>query len=469
MPTMTPRALVPTILLALTGCGMIQPAAGPGRPDGPVPVSWHNGAPDAGPATPIPDTWWAGFGSPELAALIAEAHRGNPDLAASRHRIVQAAARVRAAGAGLLPVLDLSGSASRGWRGGGRRPGDNFQAGFDAAYEFDLWGGNQAGVVSAEALRRATAYQRDILALTLGAEVATTYFQYLNLNDRLENARRILGIAERVLALVVRQAELGAASGLEVSQQRVAVASLRAGIPAFEQRRAETRNALAELLGTTPGALAIRSRSLDEVALPAISPGLPSELLTRRPDIRQAEAFIAAAAADVRQARAAMLPAIRLTAGTGYSSPELVNLFSPTGFLATLAAGLTAPIFDGGRLAALRDSTMAEEAEAVDAYRATVIAAFRDVEDALTAARFLAEVEAAQREALAAAEETYALAEARYRAGSAPFLTLLEAQRSLFQQEDALEQTRLARLTAAVALYRALGGGWCEDGCGANP
>lgn len=458
------------VALALGGCASVPNGVTPAVE---TPASWNNvmpvavsaTAPAGVPARPVPARWWESFGGAELGRLIARAHRDNPDLAAAAQRISQATARARAAGAGLLPGLDASGSSSRGWPGEGR-PSSGFQAGLDASYEVDLWGLNRANLEASEALAVATGFDRDVVALSLDAEIAATYFQYLNLHDRLANAHGILDIAERVLELVEKKAELGAASGLEVAQQRAAVASLRANVPTLEQRRAETLNALAQLLGTTAGGVVIRATSLDGVRLPVIAPGLPSDLLARRPDLRRAEASLAAARADVRVARAAMMPSIRLTSGAGYASTELSSLFSPAGFLANLAGGLAAPIFDGGRLAAQRDQAVAGEAEAVDAYRAAVIAAFRDVEDALAAIEYLAEIEAAQRQALAEAERAYELAEIRYRAGSTDFLTLLETQRSLFQQEDTLEQTRLARLSAAVSLYRALGGGWCEDGCG---
>ena len=449
-------------LLGLAGCSMFDTSAT--RPGIALPATWNGVVEASAPAAAISREWWQSFGSAELTALIARAHQSNPDLAASLHRIARATAQARAAGAGLYPTVDSAGGGSRSWRGEGS-PGNGFQGNFDASYELDLWGGNRARLNAADALQLATTYDRDTAALSLSAEVATAYFQYLNLNDRLDNARRILDIAERVLELVVRQQELGAASGLEIAQQRGTVASLRANIPTLEQRRDETLNALAQLLGTTPGDVAIRTASLDAVELPAVTPGLPSDLLRRRPDLRSAEAELLAAAADVEAARAAMMPSIRLTGGAGFSSTELSSLFSPAGFLSNLASGIAAPILDGGRLRAQRDQANAGEAESFEVYRSAIIAAFRDVEDALAAVEHLAEIEAAQQEAFAEAERAYNLAEIRYRAGATDFLTLLDAQRNLFQQEDSLEQTRLARLTAVVALYKALGGGWCAEDC----
>lgn len=466
LPVAPTFGLVLSAALLLCGCAALPSGAGPASPVE-APPAWANAvapAADVPRPAPVPARWWESFGSPELAGLIARAYADNPDLAASRQRIAQARAQLRAAGAALYPALDASASGARNWRGEGGA-GNGFQAGMDASYEVDLWGLNRAGMRSAEAREQASVFDRDAMAVSLAADVATAYFQYLNLDDRLGSARRILDIAERVQALVDRQVELGAASGLEAAQQRGTVASLRAGIPQLEQDRAQTLNALAQLLGTTPGALSIRADSLDGLSLPAIAPGLPSELLLRRPDLRRAESLLASARADVSAARAAMLPSIRLTGGAGFSSAELSSLFTPSGFLANLVAGVVAPVFDGGRLAAQRDQAQANVEEAVEAYRSAVVAAFRDVEDALAAIRYLAEIEEARQAALEAARRAYELAEIRYRAGAADFLTLLSTQRSLFQEEDGFEQVRLARLAAAVSLYRALGGGWCAQGC----
>jgi NodT family efflux transporter outer membrane factor (OMF) lipoprotein len=453
-----PRPAPVLLALALAACAGAAP---PGARAPQVPASWTNVVPAtaSAPAAAIADDWWTVFGSDELAALVVRAVRDNPDLAAGAQRIAAATARARAAGAGLMPSLDATGGMSRGWRGEAAA-GNGFRGAFDAGYEIDVWGGNRASAAAAAAAALAARWELDAVALGLRAEVATTYFQLLSLQDRIANARRILDIAERVLDLVQQRQALGAASGLEVLQQRGAVSSLRATIPQLQQRRAETANALAELLGAPPGSVAVRASSLDAVALPAVAPGLPSDLLRRRPDLMRAEAAIEAARADAEAARAAMLPRIRLTGSSGYSSDALSSLLSPAGFLADLASGLVGPVFDGGRLAAARDGAVAAQAQAVEDYRGAVVAAFRDVEDALAAARFLAETEAEQRAALADAEAAYALAEVRFRAGAADFLTLLETQRSLFQQEDALAQTRFGRLAAAIALYRALGGGW---------
>ncbi len=443
-------------MAALSGCA-VAPDTTPVALD--VPAAWTSAADTPAAGLAVDTAWWRSFGNPELDALIGEALVANPDLAAARQRIARAAAIARGARADLYPVVDASASASRSWQGRDRAS-NGFRAGFDASYEADLWGLGRAGVTASEADLAAAGFDRQALGQGLAAEVAATYFQYLSLGDRLDRAQRVLGIAERILTVVEAKATAGAASGLELAQQRGAVASLRASLPDLARSRAETANALAALVGTHPGRLGIAARTLEGITLPEVAPGLPSEILVRRPDIRRAEAQLAAARADVAAARAAMLPAVRLTGSAGYASDALADLFDPAGFLASLAAGIVAPVFDAGRLEAQRDATAARAAELAETYRGAVIAAFRDVESALAAIRYLAEAEAAQQVATAEARRANDLAEIRYRAGAVEFLTVLETQRSLFQQEEALAQTRYARLAAAVGLYKALGGGW---------
>ncbi|HET6521128.1 MAG TPA: efflux transporter outer membrane subunit [Geminicoccaceae bacterium] len=476
--------LVLALPLCLPGC-MSAPAFE--RPTTALPSAWREAPPADGGALAAPATgailigdgvayppaaWWRAFGDPELEGLIAAAQRNNHDLRAAASRVVQAEARTRVAAADLYPTLGASTSGGRAGRAGEGLDAA-YQAGFDASYEVDFWGGNRAAAASAGAAFEASRFDRETVALTLTADVATTYFRLLSLADRLESARKQLDIARRVLDLVRSQAEWGAVSELRVAQQRNTVASLEATLPTLERQRAETRNALAVLLGAAPEELEPppAGGSLAAIEVPTVAPGLPAELLTRRPDIRSAEADLAAADADVHVARAALFPSIRLTGRGGFASAALTSLFDVGGSFYSLVTGLTAPIFDAGRLDARRDLAEARRDELVHRYRAAVIAAFRDVEDALAAARYLGETEAAQREALTQARRAYDLAEIQYRAGAVDFMTVLDAQRTLFQAEDALLQTRLARLNAAVALFRALGGGWGEGAApeGATP
>ena len=252
----------------------------------------------------------------------------------------------------------------------------------------------------------------------------------------------------------------GAASSLDLAQQRGVVATQRAGIPALETQARQAENALAILLGNAPAGATAVTGELMRVEPPMPAPGLPSGLLARRPDIQAAEAQLVAANAEIGAARAAFFPSVDLTGRNGYASSVLSSLFDPAGRTYSLAAGLTQSIFDGGNRSGQVDLAKARYAELIQTYRQAVISAFGDVENALVAARRTEEQEVVQSDAVEQARLAYQLADARYRAGAVDLLTVLDAQRTLYQAEDQAVQIRLARLQAAVALFKALGGGW---------
>ncbi|MCB9957414.1 MAG: efflux transporter outer membrane subunit [Rhodospirillaceae bacterium] len=443
--------------LGLAGC------AGPSidRPDEavPVPSTWNQPV-TAATATQYPDAaWWAVYDSAELNRLVDLAEASNPDLSAAAYRIAQASAQARSARAALYPSLSGSASASRSMGVQGT-PSNSLSLGLEASYELDIWGENRANVDAAVAARVASEYDREAVALSLVAEVATTYFQYLSLSDRIATAEEVLGLSQQVLALVRAQAQVGTVSDLDVAQQEVTVAGLEAAIPSLQLQRDQTLNALAALLGTTAGSLALTGTTLDGVALPTVTAGLPSEVLERRPDLRSAEAEIRAASASLEAAHAAMYPNIQLTGSTGLASSALQSLFEPAGFLSTLAAGLSQPLFDAGRLEAEQDTAAAAEAIAIESYRAAVLAAFQDVEDALAAIRYTGQLAEIEARAVAQARRAYGLAVAQYQAGATDLSTLLDAQRDLAGQLDEQRQTRFDQLAATVDLFNSLGGGW---------
>jgi multidrug efflux system outer membrane protein len=435
------------------------------RPEIATPAAWK-AAPEA-LSSPWPiAAWWSGFQSPALTAFIAQAERANYDIAAAAARIAQADARVRVSGAALLPTVDAGADAARsrvGTSSGSTRGGravTSYSASLAASYELDFWGKNRSTLASAQSLALASRYDRETIAITVLANVGTTYFSVLEFRDRLAIARDNLANAEGVLAIVEARVRNGAASALELAQQRTIVANQRATLPALEQQLRQTENALAILLGQTPDALTIATGSLDDVTLPEAAPGLPSELLNRRPDVANAEAQLIAANADIGTARAALFPSIQLTAQGGFESAALSSLFNGPGLFWSLVASVTQPIFEGGRLSGQVDLTEARYEELVHTYRSTVINAFRDAEDTLVAMRQLAAQQALQEEAVAAAQAAFDLADTRYRGGADTLLNVLDAQRTLFQARDQLVQIRSARLQAAVSLFRALGGGW---------
>ena len=443
--------------IALAGCAVTSPRL---EPEVPVPAVWNEA--QLVPGATVPSDWWQSFQSRELAGLVEAALAGNPDLAAAAERVRQAEAQVRIAGASLFPTLDLAAGTSRREQRGGqpRLVNESTTATLVAAYELDLWGRLASGAAAARSGLAATDYDRETVRLTLTASVAVAYFDLLSLRGRIAIARQNLAIAERVLAVVEARVRNGAASPLDLARQRTAVLNLRAAIEPAESQERQTLAALAVLVGRAPEGFVVAGRSLAGLAVPAVAPGLPAEVLVRRPDIAASEARLAAANANVAAARAALLPSITLTSAAGYASASLLSLGSSSATALTIAAALAQPIFDAGRRQATVDLNAARERELLELYRATILSGLADVESALAATAFTANQERFQEEALREARRALALAEIRYREGADDLLVVLDAQRTAFTTEDQLAQTRLARLRASVGLYRALGGGW---------
>ncbi len=440
--------------LALSACATTSPV--PQLASSDVPMAFEQPIADAAPIWPKPD-WWRGFGSEELNGLIVSAQSGNLDLAAAETRILQADARVRQAGSALLPTVSI-GASSDLPTDGGTPTGVSLAA----SYEFDFWGRNRSLLTAAQASNRATRADRETVALTATAATATAYFQLLSLRERLEIARLNLENAESVLAVTEARVRNGAASPLELAQQRQTIAGQRAQIPQLEQQELETRAALAVLLGRPPEGFDVTARDLTAIEAPSVAPGLPSELLTRRPDVVTAEANLESANANLAVARAELLPSISLTASGGVSTGTLTGLVTNPIFSAGIGLSLAQTIFDAGRREAVTDEARAREQELLLSYRSTVINAFSEVETTLgSIANLNAEVMFREEQA-AQAEIAFNIAETRYREGVDNFLVVLDAQRSLYQARDQLQQTRLQQLLQLVALYRALGGGW-ED------
>jgi NodT family efflux transporter outer membrane factor (OMF) lipoprotein len=454
------KALLLSSALLLTGCAESTPPPSLARGD--VPSAFEQASPAA--AWPAPD-WWQGFGSGELTALESAAQTGNLDIAQAVARLRQADARARQAGAALMPTVALNGNAQNLTGASGSSSGNetDFFAGVGASYELDFWGKNKSAADSAEALRAASAADRATVALTVSSAVANGYFQLLSLRERLAVAADNLKSAQAILSVVDRRVRAGYAPNSDLTQARADLAAQQAALPALQQQELEARTALAILLGRPPEGFSITANGLSGIAAPIVGPGLPSELLTRRPDLATAEANLASAHADIAAARAAMLPSISLTADAGLQNPALnaaVLTLSGTGFALTLGTTLAQTIFDGGRLEARTAETEARETELLAAYRAAVIAAFGDVENALGNLTHLAAQEAALQEQRTQAEGVLRAAQRKYTAGGADFLVVTDAQRNLYAVRDQLSDIRRARLAASVALFKALGGGW---------
>jgi multidrug efflux system outer membrane protein len=445
--------------LALGACATDRNSPPQGAPA--MPSTWTElGAADA---VALTRDWWGSFGSAELSGLVDAALGASPDMAIAVEHVRQAEAQVRIARATLFPALNFSAGTGRGETrpSGGSWSGENFSsAALSASYEIDLWERIASGVRSAEASLRATRFDQETVRLTLVAGVASGYFQVLSLRGRLAIARENLVIAERVFNLVDARVRNGAASALDLARQQSAVLTLRASIPPLELQERQTLYALAILAGRPPEGFEAAGSTVTALAVPRVGPGIPADLLARRPDIASAEAQLASANANVAAARAALLPSISLTGSAGLASNVLINfLNAPTAALA-LGASLLQPIFDGGRLRGQVDVATSRERELVEGYRKSILAGLADVEGALAAGGRTADQEALQAQVVEQSRIALRLAEIRYREGVDDLLTVLDAQRTLFQAEDQLAQIRLSRLQASIGLFKALGGGW---------
>ncbi|HEX5509764.1 MAG TPA: efflux transporter outer membrane subunit [Pseudolabrys sp.] len=438
-----------------------------------IPLFYRDGPhkPAAAQTALPPLDWWRRFHSRELTRLIDEAREANLDITAAIARIVQADAQARIAGAPLLPNVDLDANATRSrssqsvgnagsFAGNGGSERNLFSASLTASYEIDFWGKNRSALRAAEESAVASRYDREVVGLTTVVSVANAYFQVLAAQDRLHVARDNVKSATRILDVIKQRLAAGTASELEVAQQESLLNTERASIPPLEQILQQNKATLALLVARPYERINIRGGSLTGIAIPRVTPGLPSELVAQRPDIREAEARLAAANANVENARAQMLPSIALTAQGGFESAVLKTLLRPESAFYDLAAGLTQPIFDGFRLQGNLDLQKGLQDELLQAYRKAVISGFTDVDKALIAVRQTAETVRLQTDVVNSSRRAFDISEQRLNEGTVDLVTVLQTQQTLFQAEDALAQARLARLLAVVSLYQALGGGW---------
>ncbi|MGI4944810.1 MAG: efflux transporter outer membrane subunit [Janthinobacterium lividum] len=460
-----------------------------------MPAAFQATADTAAAAWPSAE-WWRNFRSAELDGLIATARAYNTDLAAAAARIVQADAQVRISGAPLLPTVNgvagetyqrsgtggtrtsgssssvataidpVTGAALTATSGGGST---NVQHYFDfrtystslqVSYTVDFWGRNRALAESAQASAVATRFDQETVALTVVTSVANTYFQVLAAQDRLRVAERNLRDAERVLAAFRARLTVGTANALDVSQQEALVAGQRALIPNYRNNVEQQRIGLGLLTGLPPERLDVKGGSLEKLPVPLVAPGLPSELLARRPDVANAEAQLQAQNANIRAARAAFFPTVQLTASGGLTSAALSAITGPGTVVAQLAANVTQSIFDNGLTRGQFNQAKGRYDELLAGYRRATLQSFTDVEQALVALRFTTEQEQLERQAVAVAQRSADIARAQLEAGTIDIVTSLNTQTTLYNDLDLLTQVRLTRFQALVNLYKALGGGW---------
>ena len=433
----------------------------------------------------------AKFHSKELTALVELATGDNLDIAAAAARIEQADAQARIGSAALWPNISMQnvarttrtpgttlniGSASTGVNAATTsgststttgasefqgRQFEFFQLGLNASYEIDFWGKNDSGSKASRILADATRFDRDTVEISTLASVMNAYFQVLAAQDRIRIARSNVDIAQRVYDAIRARLDAGTATALDVAQQESVLAQQRAAIPALDQTLRQTRNTLAVLVGRAPESVEPKGGSLTALSFPRVAPGLPSEVLLRRPDVAAAEARLASQEFSVLQARAAFFPSLSLTGQYGFQSALLKNLLlNPEAIAWQAAAQLTQPLFDGYNLQGQYDLQKGRYAELAATYRKQILTALSETENALIAVR---ETERRLRllgNAAGAARRALDAAQARLHEGTIDVVTLSTTQTTLFQTLDQLAQARLLYFQSAVTLYQALGGGW---------
>ncbi len=451
------RALAGLVALALAGC-----AVGPKyqRPDLGLPAAYTEG--DTGGAKiSIPPQWWKLYGDSTLDRLVDEGLKRNADVRLAAARVEEAQGALREAGAAFFPQVQGQANAARGrtFIGGNAVTGDLFTVGLPSSYEVDLWGRVRHGERAARDALLASRYGEDTVALTLAATVARAYFTALSLDSQYAASQESERAATESLDLARKRLAGGVGSELDVYQ----AGSLAAQTAAQTKEIARQRAAIVHQLGVLTGRLDanVPPKSLDTLPVPPLPPaGLPSQLLERRPDVRQAEATLQSATERIGVARANQFPTLSLTANLGAQSVALGNLFTGGAKIWSVGAGLLGPIFDAGRYAARTAQAEAQAKQAEASYQRTVETAFRDVSDALSNLHAAATSEKDLADRLANARGALRLAQLRYRSGYSAYLEVLDAVRTLNQAQLDYIRNHQAYLSYTVDLMNALGGGW---------
>jgi outer membrane protein, multidrug efflux system len=457
------------VLLLAAGCSLTPEYR---RPEFMPPGKWKNEALNkASVSTPILIDWWKQFGSNELDRLMAEALNNNLDLAAAKERVGQFRALAKIAGAPLLPAISATGSYdfidgsrsrntnfsnnSNGFNTGSNK--SSWQGQWNMSYEVDLWGGIRAGRDSAQSHLASAQLTLEALRLVVMGDIAQSYFAILGLKERKHIAENNLKNISEVLDIVVARFEAGAVSMLEVAQQKTEQANAVASVAQIDQQIAQSENALAALLGRSPQQFKVIKDKLQPINIPKAGVSQPKTLFDERPDIRSAETELISAHADIGKARAAFYPRLQLGADNIFTA---ATMSQPAGIAVALAASLTTPIFQGGRIEGELERTLARRTELLEIYRKTILTAYQEVEDALA----LGSQSSRRREQLllsvASAEQAYEIAHNRFLAGATDYQTLLIVQRSLLNAQDTEVQAHVDVLTASVLLFKSLGGGW---------
>jgi multidrug efflux system outer membrane protein len=465
-----------TLLLATTTTALASlPSVGPDyqRPAIATPAAYRDLPADLGTwKTAVPadavarGAWWKIYGDPALNVLEDHALAANQDLRAAVARLDEARATAGLARSAYFPSVSLDPSVSRERTSATtdniypQAETTTYRGALDASWEIDLFGRIRRQNESARADAAASAANVASVQLALTADVAANYFSLRGLTLEMDLVAKGVELRRQTLKLITSRRSLGAATDFDVARAETELASTEAEAAALKNHHSVVKNALAVLVGEPAASFQLSDSALQVTEPPAVPAGLPSQLLERRPDIAAAERTLAAANARIGVAKAAFFPAISLTGGAGWASGDIDRLFNADSRIWSIGPSLYLPIFQGGRNRANLARSRASYDEAVAVFRQRVLVAFREVQDALTATRLLAEESAAQDRALAAARRSGELAQKRYDSGFVNLLEVIDAQRTVLITERASAQLAAQRLNTSVALIKSVGGAW---------
>ena len=431
-----------------------------------IPPGWRTPGVDAGAAGDLA-AWWQRLGDATLTDLVGRALTNNRDVASATARLREARARRDLAIANQFPLVAASGGITRTQSGSQHAGGGSslYQAGFDASWEPDLFGGQRRAVEAARADLGAAAGDLAAIRVSLAAEVARNYTDVRSLQARLGIAQANLDAQSQTLQLTQWRAQAGLTTSLDVEQAATAVEQTRAALPALDTSLADARNRIAVLAGVAPGAFdAMLQAAAPLPTVPAsIAIGIPADTLRQRPDLLAAERRLAAETARVGQQTAALYPSLDLSGTLGLQSLTLAGVTHGGALVAQVAAQLAATVFDAGRVRRQIDIQTAVQERALSDYQGAVLTALEDVENALVAFDNAERRRAALANAATSARNAALLAGQRYSAGITDFQTVLDTQRTVLVAEDALAGSENDRVQALVQLYKALGGGWTPE------
>ncbi len=469
-----PRPCTFIVMASVAGC-----TVGPSyrRPESSPPPSFGElaaVAPAAGRSDAVPggtpSAWWRTFDDPLLASLVARTVASNLTLAQAEARVREARAARKITAATFWPQLDASGSATRtrtskhGLAAGGTpgRVGNLFQAGFDANWEIDVFGGIRRSVEAADATLAAAEADRDAVLVSLLGEVGLEYVTYRSFQQRVRLAAENVDAQQQTVDLTKRLFDAGLAPEIDVQRASAQVATTAATIPQLQAQAAQAMHLLSVLIGAPPMTLQAELTPVRSIPVPPaeVGVGFPSDLIVRRPDVARAERQLAAQTAEIGVATAQLFPRFFISGAASLQSVHASDFLDWQSRLLSIGPSMTVPVFEGGRIRANIELQTAAQQELMAAYQQAVLQAFEDVEDALVAFSHQQAAREQLTNAVHANERSADLARRLYGQGLTDFLTVLVAEQSVFTSQDSLAETERDVALQLVALYKALGGGW---------